>query len=121
MIDDVKRFMIKMGFQVNNRPVMLTHKNGLERHNFMQEELHEFAVALANDDLSGMADALIDLVYFALGTAVAMGLPWRKLWNAVHEANMQKIPLLSRRGSDAGKSENWEHPNIDKIISESEE
>jgi predicted HAD superfamily Cof-like phosphohydrolase len=37
-----------------------------------------------------MGDALIDLVYVALGTADLMGLPWEKMFEEVQRANMAK-------------------------------
>lgn len=41
-------------------------------------------------DLPKIADALVDLVYVALGTAQLHRLPWARLFMAVHRANMRK-------------------------------
>ncbi len=41
-------------------------------------------------DLPKIADALVDLVYVALGTAHMHALPWQKLWDDVQRANMSK-------------------------------
>lgn len=56
----------------------------------MAEELEEYRDAYFDADVVGMADALVDLVYVALGAAHFLGLPWEQLWNEVHRANMKK-------------------------------
>ena len=64
-------------------------------------------------------DALIDIVYVALGTALALGVSpemWNKGWAAVHKANMAKERALraedSKRGTtyDVVKPEGWQSP-----------
>ena len=60
------------------------------RIHFMAEELHEFSVASAELDHEKMFDALLDLVYVAMGTAHLMGYPWQFGWDEVQAANMTK-------------------------------
>lgn len=92
------------------------------RRRFMQEELDEFIEAESQEDRAGMADALIDLVYVAMGTAFLMGLPWEELWAEVHTANMLKIRATradeSKRGTafDAVKPQGWEPPDIEGVL-----
>lgn len=87
------------------------------RTKFMQEELEEFTLACFNDDLCKAADALVDLVYVALGTAFMMGVPWESCWDNVHAANMKKVRALragdSKRGSayDVVKPAGWQAPD----------
>lgn len=45
-------------------------------------------------DLPAAADALVDLVYVALGTAHLHSFPWRRLFDEVQYANMQKVRAL---------------------------
>jgi len=61
---------------------------------------------------SGVADALADLVYVALGTAYKMGLPFDSIWQAVQAANMRKVAGPTKRGNkvDACKPEGWVGP-----------
>lgn len=61
------------------------------RTRFLREELMEYELAVLAGDLPGAADALIDLVYVALGTAHLHHLPWQELFDTVHRANMQKV------------------------------
>jgi len=93
-------------------PGHLTQRKLEERIAFMQEELDEFITAAHAQDLIGQADALLDLVYVALGTAGMLGLPWEPLWKIVHEANMKKERRASLTGDhhDVTKPLGWIAP-----------
>jgi len=93
------------------------------RIKFLQEELDEFVEGHNEDDPAKMADALIDLVYVAMGTAHFMGLPWQILWDDVQQANMRKVRAQSdgsdsKRGSsfDVVKPEGWVGPKTEEIL-----
>lgn len=93
------------------------------RINFMQEELDEFKEAYETKDYAKLADALVDLVYVAMGTAHLFGFPWGRIWNSVQKANMAKRRALkdgsdSARGSqwDIVKPEGWTPPNVQEIL-----
>lgn len=94
------------------------------RIRFMKEELREFMDASFIGDHAGMADALIDLVYVAMGTAHLFGYPWEQLWDEVQRANMAKEratrPEQSVRGGtfDVIKPAGWEPPKIADILRE---
>lgn len=118
MIKDVLDFQTKFGHITNTLPSHLTKRKLNERIECMQEELDEFRQACDLQDLSGQVDALIDLVYFALGTANMLGLPWQNLWNDVHEANMKKVAGITKRGHkvDCIKPDGWIGPITCKIL-----
>jgi hypothetical protein len=104
-----------------NRPRHLTNRLLIERREKMLEELGEFDTAAEAQDLAKMADALIDLVYFAKGTAVLLGLPWEELWDDVHRANMAKERGAKMRQGhlhkvDAVKPEGWIPPTTEHIL-----
>lgn len=90
------------------------------RHNIgcLQEEIQEFQDAVDNEDMVGMADALVDLIYFAYGFGYQMGFPMDDIWDVVHAANMTKVRGLTKRGveGDAAKPEGWRDPK--EIIKE---
>lgn len=118
---DVREFQTKFGQLVGDKPRHLTRRKLNERIAQMQEELDEFIIAVDNDDIAEQADALIDLVYFALGTAAHMGLPWQALWVDVQRANMSKVPgVKPERGFlvDCIKPEGWEGPKTMAILKE---
>ena len=93
-------------------PTLVSPEYCLERGRFILEELDEFYEASTIGDIVGVADALADLVYVALGTAYKMGLPFAEIWAAVHAANMRKVPGETKRGNkvDARKPEGWVGP-----------
>lgn len=118
--EDVRAFHKKFDILNNDQPTMLTRRKLQERIECMQEELDEFKSAVLTQDFPEQADALIDLVYFAKGTAVMMGLPWEELWNDVQRANMEKVRGVGKRGHsvDMVKPEGWTPPNGLQILSE---
>lgn len=60
----------------------------VDRTSYMLEELAEFMQAETIED---QADALIDLIYFAIGTFTLMGVNPEPLFNIVSRANLGKI------------------------------
>lgn len=93
------------------------------RRKFMQEELDEFVEGLEEGNHAKMFDALLDLVYVALGTAHLQGYPWQIGWLRVQQANMAKVRSKpdgsdSKRGSawDVVKPEGWQPPDIEGLL-----
>lgn len=93
------------------------------RLKFLHEELAELEHGWMRDDLPQMFDALIDLVYVAMGTAHLLGLPWAAGWNEVQRANMQKVRAEpdgsnSKRGSgfDVVKPPGWVPPDLEPLL-----
>lgn len=119
-VDDVRRFQLKFGQIVNDTPVHLTKRKLGERAEFLQEELDEFKLAIESQDLAEQADALVDLVYVAKGTANMLGLPWDDLWLDVQRANMAKIAGVGKRGHlvDCIKPPGWIGPQTMVILQE---
>ena len=116
---DVRAFQHKFGQLVGFAPRHLTKRKLRERIAQMQEELDEFESAVEADDIAEQADALVDIVYFALGTAAHMGLPWQALWDDVQRANMSKVAgVKPERGFlvDCIKPEGWEGPRTMEIL-----
>jgi len=120
-LEDVRSFHQKFNFIDSGRvPVHATKRKLKERTECMQEELDEFKEAIETQDLAAQADALIDLVYFAKGTAVILGLPWEKLWDDVQRANISKERGMTKRGHafDVIKPTGWVAPNGERILLE---
>lgn len=82
----------------------------------MDEELDETLQAMCRDDLPAIADGLADLIYVALGTAIAYGIDLRPVWSAVHAANMAKIGGPTREDGKVLKPEGWQPPDIKGIL-----
>lgn len=83
----VRAFHEAFGHPVGLRPHPLDGPRATVRAAWMREEVDEFELAASTVD---QADAMIDLIYFALGTLVEMGVPAEPLFEIVHRANMSK-------------------------------
>lgn len=111
---DVIDFHERMDLPRPSAPQLMPREDLATRLVYMLEELGEFSKEHRDGNLASAADALADLVYFALGTAVQMGLPWNDVWSLVHKANMRKRPGLDKYGAQgAVKPEGWVSPNTD--------
>ena len=110
---DVKALHEKFDLPRPDFPVLPGSSLFIFRSNFMPSELMEFNEAYFDGDLTKMADALVDLVYVAMGTAVALGIPWQKCWESVHSANMTKVRVDNGTGYKHGlsKPDGWVSPN----------
>lgn len=100
----VLEFHERFAVPVATAPRQLDRDEFRFRFRFMEEELLEFAAAYQDGDLVKQVDALLDLAYVVHGTAAMMGLPWERLFDAVHAANMRKISAREARarGIDVG-------------------
>jgi predicted HAD superfamily Cof-like phosphohydrolase len=127
ILKDIDNFHKKYGFEKNEK-VDIPNNNELInfRTAFLMEELAEYTNAITKKDAAGALDALVDIVYIALGTAWLFNLPFEKAWNEVQKANMSKIRAKDKTGKrgtkfDVVKPKDWKAPNIEKIIEEERE
>lgn len=117
-IDDVRKFHKRFGLMAHDRPGHITRRKAIEETAFLTEKVLEFSHHAYEQDLAGMQNALVDLVYVAKSVAVMLGLPWEEAWAETHRANMEKEPGTSHRGHrvDVVKPESWEPPDHDAIL-----
>lgn len=109
---EVREFHEKFGHPVEDRPVEMKPERARKRYNWMLEEINEFLEA---DEIVEQADAMIDVIYFALGTLVEMGIEPDSLFEIVQEANMSKLwpdgkPHYNAEGKTI-KPSTWEDPH----------
>ena len=124
LLKDIDNFHKKYGFEKNEK-VGIPDDNELVnfRTSFLMEELAEYTNAITKKDSAGALDALVDIVYIALGTAWLFNLPFEKAWKEVQKANMKKIRSKNKsekRGTkfDVVKPKDWKAPNIERVIEE---
>jgi len=115
---DVYDFHERFGLLRSTEPRHLTVRKMSERVKFLREEVLELQKAVRTQDLAGQADALIDIVYVAKGTAVMLGLPWESLWEEIHGTNMKKQRGIGPRGflNDVVKPRDWQPPHVNQIL-----
>lgn len=99
-----------------------THHDHNFRIGFMEEELGEYIRSYDTDDKAEMLDALVDLVYVCMGTAVMYGWDFNEAFRRVHAANMAKVRVSSaaesKRGhaNDIRKPEGWTPPVLTDLV-----
>lgn len=131
MFDDVREWNRKFGLPYHgdgSPPHLLGEEELSHKTKHLVEELQEFRDACAAGDLEQAADALVDLVWVALGTAHFMGVPFDPCWAEVRRANMQKErargpddPRSKRAsGLDVVKPEGWRPPDIAGCLAQGE-
>ncbi|QIK70762.1 HAD family hydrolase [Erysipelothrix sp. HDW6C] len=108
----VKLFHEKFNHPVESKPTFMAKERAQKRYNWMLEEINEFLEA---DEVVEQADAMIDTIYFALGTLVEMGIKPEALFDIVQHANMSKLwedgkPHYKEDGKTM-KPEGWEDPH----------
>lgn len=119
---DVQMFHRKFGVPIAGVPSLLGGEALQFRSKFLSEEKTEFDEAIAEGDLPKAADALVDLVYVAQGTADMMCLPWKLLWSEVQKKNMMKERAQhasqSARGTklDVIKPHGWTPPDHTQFV-----
>ena len=122
LMPDIVAFHCKFGLAYDGPPRPLPKELGAFRYKFMEEELHEYATAINESDLAKQLDALVDLVYVALGTAHLHGFNFDEAWRRVHLANMSKVRVEraedSKRGStfDVVKPLGWTPPDLSDLV-----
>lgn len=141
---DVEEFHSKYGLLYDGKPRALPQELAGFRQGFLGEELREYlehasaaAAELAASEserdpanyafhLEQMLDALVDLVYVALGTSQLHGFDFREAWRRVHAKNMMKVRAeradQSKRGSafDVVKPAGWTPASLIDLVEDND-
>ena len=113
MFEDVVNFQEK--FKAYSTP--MTKRQNESRFHHIDEELQELFIALKNEHRPDMLDALVDIVYVALGMAYVNNFNFEEAWKRVHESNMKKEQKSTDRSKyDVIKPEGWEPPNLGDLV-----
>ena len=109
----VKDFHQKFNHPISAYPKQMDRERTIRRYHWMLEEINEFLEA---DEIVEQADAMIDVIYFALGTLVEMGIQPDPLFDIVQDANMAKLwpdgkPHYNEEGKTI-KPKDWEDPHV---------
>ena len=127
LFDLVAEFNLKFELPLNN---LLTPAHPLNeedfnfRFRFLMEEMTELTDAQEVGDMEEMADALVDIVYVALGTAHMMNINFDECFMEVHKANLRKVaieglddPRSTRRHRlNVVKPDGWVPPKLGKLL-----
>lgn len=144
MVRDIADFHRKFGIEYTGKPRILDADLQEFRIKFLREELREYTLAVLEGSnekqlplferdqgemithMEKALDALVDLVYVALGTAHLHGFDFNEAWRRVHAANMKKMRAASAdesknstgRGhaADVIKPAGWEPPSHKDLV-----
>ncbi len=117
-VEDVLAFHELMGLPVD---AGFTAETLAGRRRLIDEEFREVLLAFdaideASEDVTGeerrrqLVQELIDLMYVVLGTFVEVGVDPAPAWQAVHAANLQKVPPGDN--GKALKPPSWRPPEV---------
>ena len=118
--NNVKTFMQTFGQEVKIKPSFSTEKINKLRYDLIKEELDELKVAMENNDLIEVADALTDILYVTYGAGHAFGIDLDKCFEEVQNSNMSKLdnngkPIFNETGK-VMKGPSYFKPDLSKFI-----
>src|SRR6266581_2675306 len=89
-ISDVAMFHEVFDLPIAEKPTQVTAKQMQLRLDLLDEEYCEYRRAAQSGDLVEIADALADIIYIAIGTALVYGIPLEEVWESVQMSNISK-------------------------------
>jgi len=116
------------GLVINESPIGFTFEEDEDktelfqlRSNLVMEEYSEWQAAHEGEDLVELADAICDLVYVLVGTAVSYGIPFDRCFAEVQRSNMSKLgedgkPIVRETDGKILKGPNFSPPDLHSII-----
>ncbi len=118
--EKVGLFMKTFGQEVKTTPGLSSERINNLRISLINEELEEFKVAIKNNDLKEVIDALTDILYVTYGAGHAFGVNLDKCFDEVQRSNMSKLgdnkkPIYNEHGK-VMKGPNYFKPNLSKFI-----
>ena len=119
MFEMVRDFHEAFGQRVGRRPNFPNAEERELRVKLMKEEFNEYNKAEDNNDITNLAVELADIIYIACGTAVSYGIPLDDVFNAIHQANMNKLvdgKVIRREDGKIKKPEGWQPADIEGIL-----
>ena len=115
----VAQFMKSFGQDLPDKPGFPDHETVKLRLDLIEEEYHELVEATLTSNLTGVADALGDLLYVVYGAGHAFGLDLGLIFNEIHRSNMSKLGTdgepVYREDGNVMKGENFFEPNLERF------
>ena len=116
----VRKFMETFGQEVKKKAEFPNKKILDLRYELIKEELEELKLAIDNNDIKEVADALTDILYVTYGAGHAFGINLDKCFEEVQNSNMSKLgldgkPIYNEMGK-VMKGPNYFKPDLSKFI-----
>lgn len=113
---EIAKFHKAFNHPVSEKPTLITKERAKYRYDWIVEEAEEFVDAIYDGDIVEASDAMIDCIYFCVGTLVEMGVHPEQLFEIVQNANMSKLfpdgkPHYRFEDGKVIKPEGWKDPH----------
>lgn len=113
----VREFHLKYNQPIQQVPGIPTIEIQIFRQDLLRQEYRELNQAIERGDLEQIYDAILDIMYVLIGTALAYGLPLNQGMIAVHNANMKKLQATGdSKTTKPIKPPGWQPPNLREIL-----
>jgi len=125
VFQDVVDFHKKYGIQYDGPPRRLPKDVEVFRDARLVEELEEIQDAYVHQDMTGVLDGFVDLIYIALGTLHLHGYDFNEAWKRVQQANMSKERASNKNpgkyqklgcNQDIVKPLGWVAPDLKDLV-----
>jgi len=105
----IRDFHSLFNHRIKEKPNAMTRQEIKWRTSFLAEEVREYVTA---ETLEKRGRELADIIYFAVGSAVAEGIPIDDILRIVHQSNMSKLwddglPHYDENTNKVKKPPNW--------------
>ena len=121
--EKVKEFMVAFGQEVQEYPNLPPEEVVDLRLDLINEEVGELCEAVERDDMTEIADALTDILYFTYGMGAALGIDLDKCFEEVQRSNMSKLgedgKPMYREDGKLMKGPNYSPPDLTSVLNES--
>jgi NTP pyrophosphatase (non-canonical NTP hydrolase) len=112
----VRAFHIMTGQTDSPTPDIGQHRD--LRISLIAEEFKELRETLDANDVIGVSDALADLLYVVIGSALQWGIPIERVFEEVHRSNMTKTGGAKRADGKILKGSNYSPPDLSFVVAE---
>ena len=118
--ESVKKFMQTFGQEIKEKACFQSKKITSLRYDLIKEELDELKVAIDNNDIKEVEDALTDILYVTYGAGHAFGINLDKCFKEVQNSNMSKLgsdgkPIYNKKGK-VMKGPKYFKPDLSKFV-----
>ena len=113
-------FMKTFGQELKTKSELSTEKINKLRISLIEEELEELKLAIKDNNIKEVADALTDILYVTYGAGHAFGINLDKCFEEVQNSNMSKLgddgkPIYNENGK-VMKGPSYFKPDLNKFI-----
>ena len=113
-------FMKTFGQELKTKSGLSTEKINKLRISLIEEELEELKLAIKENNIKEVADALTDILYVTYGAGHAFGITLDKCFEEVQNSNMSKLgddgkPIYNENGK-VMKGPSYFKPDLNKFI-----